>query len=1092
MAETPIEETQQTAAQDAQPQSSEQALEGGAYEIIRKRLVNLSDGLFERIGKLNTRRKEVFGALESRPLKTDRIVTQNNCEPRDIVSVGKYLIFGYNVFIGLKKETGIADVLNVYEMQDDRFEDVGISILENPQFIKDFRDLYSYYKNTRFTMFRRRESTLLMVFQVGKESSDVKVFKWHITADGVLHYDNNRSEREYTFPNQHAFEWKMTSRDNFVYGAHPHVSIEDRVFVETVGGDLTVKVENNTASGEGIYSEPVENQYQKLEDGEVYYAIVGSIILLKILPYQESQYRYIIFDEKKQKAVRVDDIALAAVLLPENDGLIFPGGYFSMTDGYKAFNIQTAGMKFLKTIQSPNGEDTLYVFYNEDTGDYILLQYNLINKAVESPIVCSGYAIYDDGKMVFFKAGQEAQKSHLIQLWQTPFVADVSLTIADDNTYLSRIGNNELVRGISELRAIYNLIRTEDIYLGLYHDIVRKVGSTLDLFYWLDNREVFEPKDVLLEVQSTANSAIDEYEKVVQIRKNTEDKLREAEQTTNALVNDLATLTFDAVDKYVKAMSQLRLRRGEIISLKDLRYVDLIRVEAIEKIVVEYYDSLSGGCVEYLLKEDALVPFVTQLDVVEARIPELKKTAEMAETEEDLNEVNANLDLLTELINTLDIADATQTANIIENISSIYSRVNQVKAQFNKHRKSLLGQETMLEFTAQFKLINQTVTNFIDQATTPDKCEDMLTRVMIQIEELEGKFSDFDEYLDKLTAKREEVYSTFNNKKIQLQEALNKKTNRLLESANRILNGIGNRIGTLKSIDEINGYFASDRMVLKIRDIVQELFNLGDSVKAEDISSRLKSRQQDGIRQLKDNLDLYVAGGDIIALGTFQFTVNRQAFGLTTVQRDGRMQFHLTGTEFFDPITAEGFQATKPFWNQDLVSETGFLYRSEYLAYKFLMQKERELAHLIADPDALHDAVREFMTPLFDEGYEKGVHDKDAETILSALSGLSTSRHIALSSHHAGLRYNFLALFAPERNQTVFAAQNPLAGTPAGVVGEWQWESGQLCQIRAAVTGVARQLLPGVLVGNRPQISAADAGFSVRSLAAARQPLPDR
>ncbi len=37
-------------------------------------------------------------------------------------------------------------------------------------------------------------------------------------------------------------------------GTHPHISIADRFFVETVGGDLTVKIEDNTASGEGIYS----------------------------------------------------------------------------------------------------------------------------------------------------------------------------------------------------------------------------------------------------------------------------------------------------------------------------------------------------------------------------------------------------------------------------------------------------------------------------------------------------------------------------------------------------------------------------------------------------------------------------------------------------------------------------------------------------------------------------------------------------------------------------------------------------------------------------------------------------------------------
>ncbi len=972
-------------AQTSEEQSSEETLEGGSYEIIRKRLLNLSNELYDRIDKMNQRRKEVFGALESHVLRSDRIMTRNNCVPRDMVSIGNLLIFGYNVFIGLKKESHISDVFSVYEFKDDRFEAVEDTIVRDPQFVKDFNALYNYYKNTSFAMFRRKDSSLLMVFQAGKNIGDVKVFKWIITDDNRLQYVNNRADREYTFPAQHDFEWHRSARENFVYGAHPHVSIEDRVFVETVGGDLTIKVEDNTETGEGIYSEPVENALQKLEDGEIYYSILGSIILFKILPYQEEEYRYIIFDEKRQQAVRVDDLARAAIRLPEDDGLIFPGGYFLINEGYKAFEIETEGMKFLKMVQSPNGEDYLYVFYHEVNGAYILLQYNLINKTVESPITCNGSAVYDDGKMVFFKAGQEAQKSHAIQIWQTPFVAHTFVTTSDDNTYMARIGNNALVRGISDLRSIYNLLRTEHIYLGLYHDLVRKVTATLDIHYWLDNREVFDPQEVLLDVQSTANSAIDEYEKVVQMRKNTEEKLREAEQGTQELISSISTMEFDGVEKYVQALSQLQIKRGEIISLKDLRYVELARVEKIEKIVTEYHNTLSNDCVDFLLREDALIPFDQKLDSIEQRIPDMKKTTEIDELGQDLGGVNGSLDLLTELVNTLKIEDATQTARIIENLSGIYARVNQIKALFNKQRKSLLSQEVMLEFTAQFKLINQSVTNFLDQAATPEKCEDLLTRVMIQIEELEGKFSDFDEYIEKLAAKREEVYSTFNNKKIQLEEALNKKTNRMLSSANRILNGISNRINTLKSVEEINGYFASDRMVLKTRELVSQLFELGDSIKAEDIASRLKSVQQDGVRQLKDRLDLYAGGGDIITLGNFQFTVNRQAFGLTTVQRDREMYFHLTGTEFFDKIIEEAFQATKHFWDQDLVSETGQIYRSEYLAYKFLMQKQRELAEVIEQPEQLHEAVREFMTPFFDEGYEKGVHDQDCEKILMTL-----------------------------------------------------------------------------------------------------------
>lgn len=42
--------------------------------------------------------------------------------------------------------------------------------------------------------------------------------------------------------------------------ALPHLNILNTLFLETTGGDLTIKVENNTEVGEGIYSEPVDEE----------------------------------------------------------------------------------------------------------------------------------------------------------------------------------------------------------------------------------------------------------------------------------------------------------------------------------------------------------------------------------------------------------------------------------------------------------------------------------------------------------------------------------------------------------------------------------------------------------------------------------------------------------------------------------------------------------------------------------------------------------------------------------------------------------------------------------------------------------------
>ncbi len=973
--------------------TDEQTLESGAYEIIRKRLLAYSNQLFERVNKLNEKRKEAFGVLENKIIATDRIITDNTCVARDMFSLGNKLLFGYNVFIGLKKEMKVSDVFSLYEMKDNSFSILENNLLNDQNFIKDFHGLYQYYRDTSFNTFIEKDANLFMIFQTGKSASDIRIFTWQVNQDNTLTYAGSRSAKGYSYPPQIDFEWIKTTREQNIYGRFPHVSIEDKVFVESVGGDITIKVEDNTEDGNGIYSEEVIHKEQTLDDADIYYSIMGHIILLKILPYQEKEYRYFIFNEKTQKVVRVDDIRQCAIRLPEDDGLIFPKGYYLKSGDYKAFSLDVSDMSFLKLIISPNGEDYLYIFYNEEFGEYILLQYNIISKKVDNPLLCHGFSIYDNGKMVIFKGDNDSKKSHAIQIWQTPFVKDFSLITADSSSHLSKIGNKELVKGIADLRGIYNLLQKSEVYLGIYHQIAKEVTNAIDLHFWLDHKEAFAPKDILLDILTTANDAIDEYEKVVTIRENTEKSLSSAEEDTNKLIDNIKNAKFLVVDEYVDSLTKLQIQRGHIISLKDLRYVEVNRVDEIEKLVGDSYDKISQNCVNFLLEKHALSPFFEKLKKFEEAIPSLSKVTEIKKLSKEINKLNNGVDLLTDITNSLKIEDSTQTSQIIDNISNVYIRINQVKAIHKKHYKALFSNEAKAEFSSQFKLINQSVTNFIDQADTVEKCEELLTKVMVQIESLEGKFSDFEDYIEKLTEKRNEVYSAFDNRKVQLQESLNRKTISLWNSADRILKGISNRTKTLKSIDELNGYFASDMMIAKVKDIVKQLFDLGDSVKSEEVVSRLKSLQQDGARQLKDRLDLFEHGGNIITFGSHKFTVNTQAFDLTTVNRNGSMYYHLTGTEFFEKIKDNDFNNTKRFWQQEWPSETKSIYRAEYLAYKFLTSIEtenkpiskNELKEQIANPSRLLQTIRDFMSGLYDEGYEKGVHDEDACKILTTI-----------------------------------------------------------------------------------------------------------
>ena len=94
-----------------------QQLEGGAYEIIRGRLENFAGELRSRLGQLNAARKEVFGAIETKLIANDRINTSNYCIARDIVSVGQYTVFGYNVHVGLRSGIKLEDVFSVITLK---------------------------------------------------------------------------------------------------------------------------------------------------------------------------------------------------------------------------------------------------------------------------------------------------------------------------------------------------------------------------------------------------------------------------------------------------------------------------------------------------------------------------------------------------------------------------------------------------------------------------------------------------------------------------------------------------------------------------------------------------------------------------------------------------------------------------------------------------------------------------------------------------------------------------------------------------------------------------------------------------------------
>ena len=50
-------------------------------------------------------------------LANERIRTENNCIPRDMVGIGGRLLVGFEVFLGLKSELRVEDVFSVHAFE---------------------------------------------------------------------------------------------------------------------------------------------------------------------------------------------------------------------------------------------------------------------------------------------------------------------------------------------------------------------------------------------------------------------------------------------------------------------------------------------------------------------------------------------------------------------------------------------------------------------------------------------------------------------------------------------------------------------------------------------------------------------------------------------------------------------------------------------------------------------------------------------------------------------------------------------------------------------------------------------------------------
>ncbi|MFK4544642.1 hypothetical protein RKD29_004238 [Streptomyces tendae] len=961
--------------------------DAGAYEVLRDRLAAQSADLARRAGLLNTRRVAEFGSARLALASTERLRTEQPGVPCDLAAVGDTLLLGSAGRPGdmRTRTAAVADVFTLYDRDLNPLAESAVpGLLDDPAFVREFADLHRYYRQARLLRLRAVGGRLLAVFRTGEKADDIRVLRWELTEDGRAAFLDARGERDDVFPPSHDFEWTAASREDHVLGRHPHVSVRGEFHVSAVGGALTVKLEDDTETAGGVYSEPVDEPLQSLADADIAHARVGALILLRVRPYKEDTDRHLVFNTLTKSVVRLDGIGLACRRLPDDQGIVFPGGYCLATGVHKTYELDATGLEFEREVRSPNGEDVLYAFHARGASRGLLLSYNTIRKEVANPLPCRGWALAEDGTFTVLRAdGDEPAQVHPVQRWHSPYVSDTYAAAAPTGSGpLARVGNADLVRGISACLSVAGAvgegITTAEGYRALAASCVRAA----DAHHWLGEADLGDLAGALAAVRETAEQVLGEFETVRDLTRRAAEARDAAAERIASVVRRLRGEAPKEAAAWVRGLTELRHAHGHLLTVKELRYADAPGIDALAEEAEASLADLGRRAVAFLAREDAFDAQRADAEALVADAEAIATVAEAGPVAARLDELADGLRTVTDVVAELDLGDTTVRTALLERVAAVLGGVNRARATLDARRRALLDREGRAEFTAETALLGQAVTAALAAADTPERCDDQLARLLARLEDLESRFAEFDGFLAELADKRTEIYDALAVRKQALSDTRARRAGQLAAAAARIMETITRRCATLADADAVSTYFASDPMPAKVRRTADELRALGDSVRAEELDGRLKSARQEASRALRDRTDLYADDGRTLRLGAHRFAVNTQPLDLTLVPDGDGLAFALTGTDYRSPVTDPDFAATRALWDRTLPSESPGVYRAEHLAARLLREHG---ASALAAADDLPALVREAAQEAYDEGYERGVHDHDATAVLTAL-----------------------------------------------------------------------------------------------------------
>ncbi|WP_406204258.1 DNA repair ATPase [Kitasatospora sp. NBC_01560] len=1005
-------------------------LDAGTYEVLRDRLARAAAGLADRARALNARRAEEFGARELRLTGSGRITTERACLPQDLTAVGGLLLLGRRPAEGTGAgPAGAADgsgtgpaVEDVLTLHHPDLTPAGPGFLDDPRLRQDFAELHRYYRDARLEQLRPVGGRLLAVFRTGPAAGDVRVLRWQLD-DGRPAYLDGRGERDHTPADGQQVDWTALTRDDRLPGRVPRAALGDDLLLAVEGGALTL----TTPAGAVLHREPLAEPLQTLADAQVAHARLGTLLLVRVRPYQEETVRHLVCHLPTGRVTRIDALGQACLRLPADQGVAFPGGCHLADGTVRTFDQPVDGLAHERTVTAPNGEDVLHVFRSPADGRTLLLPYNSVRQEPAAPLLCQGFALLDDGTLVALRPAPDGpSRLHPVQLWETPFTSERYAAEQPAGTGpLARIGNADLVRGLADCLALARLAAAGADTPAGHRAVLEACTRAADRHHWLGEPGLGGLREPLEEIGATARQVIAEYESVAELTAHAARATDRTAEQVDGLLRVVRGETLADATAWVDRLGALRRAQGAVAALRDLPRADAGRIDGLAARLDEGLAEAARRAVTHLAEPDAFADHRRRATALAEECAALATTAAAGPLGEELATRTEALQTVAELVGGLDLADAATRTAILDRLADVLGLLNRARTALTTRRRELRTREAAAEFAAETALLAQATTAALAAADTPQACDDRLGGLLLLIEQLETRFADADPaFTDLLADRRTGIHDALTARRQQLLDDRARRADRLAASGDRVLDTLRRRLGTLTTPAAIDAALAADPAAVKLRDLAARLTELGDGVRGEELRGRLRAARGQAHRALRDRADAAADGPGTLRLGRHVFTVTTQRPELTLVPRNGRPVFTLTGTDYRSPVTDPAFAATARFWEQPLASETPALYRAEYLAASLLLAAEPDgldALHRAAADGTLDELVRREAESRHDEGYQRGVHDHDAAAVLRALldlhAGAGLLRHPAAARAAARL---YWAYGADERQRLVW------------------------------------------------------------------------